>query len=65
LIDPSHGSSLGFRLIEDNYRGLASPEPAIDIWRDENFSGRETKFLNYVQMFSTLSNTFFQAGEKS
>jgi len=25
LIDPSHGSSLGFRLIEDNYRDLAKP----------------------------------------
>jgi len=37
-----------------------SPEPAIDIWRGEKFSGRDPNFLNYVQLFSTQSNTFFQ-----
>jgi len=37
-----------------------SPEPAIDIWRGEKFSGTDPNFLNYVQLFSTLSNTFFQ-----
>ena len=33
-------------------------EPAIDIWRGEKFSGRDPSFLNYVQLFSTLSKIF-------
>jgi len=33
--------------------------------RSEEFSGRGPNFLNYVQYFQTISNTFFQGGENS
>jgi len=42
----------------------SSPEPVIDIWRGKKFSGRDPNFLNYAQLFSTLSKIFIQ-GEKN